>query len=116
MSEFDPDAHLILNFVDGSEARMDRHNSALFSFVGDLAMHDHVFVLLDQETNSGTYIFRHNEIFGALAEYMVENSFPMHLNANEVAECDQDAFNRSISQMSQDVETIPDDWLDSGTN
>lgn len=112
MAEFDPDAHLLLQFTDGREARMDRNNSALFTFLGDLAMHDHVFVLTNAENNSGSYIFRHSPVFDAISEYMMENDFPMHLNMTEVAECDQQAFQKCLEQEAADLDGIPDDWVE----
>lgn len=116
MKEFDPDAHLILQTTDG-ERIMHRENSAMYTFLGHLAMYDHIFVVneeeSDEDTSLGMYIFQHNPIFTTLAHYMVKESFPMHLNMNEVAECDSDAFDRSIHQEAEnDGDFLPPDWED----
>jgi hypothetical protein len=43
--------------------------------------------------------------------FMAQNNFPMHLNSTEVADCDRDAFERSLVQQLGDIDGgIPDDW------
>lgn len=107
MSDFDPEAHLILNLTDGTERRMDRHNSALFTHLGNLAMYDHCYIQTNEDT--GCYIFRHSPVFEQLAGFMVQNAFPMHLNRVDVAECDMDAFEKAVAL--EVPSEIPEDWL-----
>jgi hypothetical protein len=94
--------------ADGSEQRMDRENSALFTHLGNLAMYDHVFVLTNEEASTGAYIFRHSPVFERLAAYMVSELFPQHLNRVDVAECDMQAFEAVLKQEVPDE--LPEDW------
>lgn len=122
MNEFDPDAHLILNMADDTEIRMDRGNSALFTFVGktalggDNCLRNHVFVRIEQEeTTYGTYIFARNPVFNEIVSYMLQNDFPAHLNMLEVAECDERAYQLMLDQemKGETIEDfLPDDWTD----
>lgn len=96
----------------GEEREMTRHNSALFTHLGELAMYDHIFVQFDEQGNDqfGAYIFRQNDSFNTLAQFILEHDFPMHLNATEVSDCDRDAFDRSIEKEASDSDFLPDDW------
>lgn len=111
MREFDPNAHITLN-TNAGDFRMDRNNSSLFTHVSELAMYDHVFVQTAPENNEqfGTYIFRYNAAFEALRRFAIKNRFPVHLNANTVADCDRDAFNQALDRERM-PDTIPDEWM-----
>lgn len=97
--------------IAGEEHEMRRDNSALFTHLGDLACYDHIFVQYEAGKEMGAYIFRANDSFYALMSFMAEHKFPMHLNAIEVAECDRDAYIRTVEQETGDVpDFIPDEW------
>ena len=119
--EFDPDMHLMLQMYDGREIRMDRSNSALFTFLGrnamgeDLSLRNHVFVHYQQdEKDRYSYIFRRSPVFEDLQEFMLEYDFPQHLNLPELAECDEEAYQMMIDKEVDDQQfDLPDNWLDS---
>lgn len=124
MSEFDPDAHIILAYSDGVERRLDRFNSALYTFIGKTALgednsaRDHVYHRFENDgERQGTYIFRNSDAFATIAQYMMENEFTLHLNMTEVAECDENAYQMMIDKevKNQQVpDEIPEDWLTDG--
>lgn len=101
-----------LELTDGEEFHATRENSFLFRFAGHLTMYDHVFFLRDEEENSGIYIFSANPVFPDIVEYMTNNGYELHLNLREVAECDQDAFNRMIEKdTAPELDAgVPEDW------
>jgi hypothetical protein len=108
----EPTAHLRVN---GEDREMSRYNSSLFSHLGTLAMYDHIFVSFDDEetdeTITGVYIFRHNDAFEGLRDFMEDNDFPMHLNLTDVAACDLEAFEQVLESETTDINEIPDNWV-----
>lgn len=88
-----------------------RDNAFLYTFLGDLGIHDHIFLVINPETSEGTFIFKtmYPEAFDDMGTYMVENSYVAHLNAPEVSQCDADAFNRAL--MGDLGDTIPEGWV-----
>jgi hypothetical protein len=119
-NELDLDAHIDLSLTDGRERRMDRNNSILFTHLGELALdcYDHVFIIdgdpdgdPEEDESGGIYVFRHHEAFEALVDFMMENSFPMRLNATKVADCDREAYDRDVERRAAALpDTIPEDW------
>lgn len=112
MSEGEPRINLNVN-EDTVEARRD--NTTLYTFLGALALYNHIFVVTDEEsqTSPGFYIFADQPVFQEMAKYMFDTDYPMHLNMQEVAECDLNAYDRHVEQMCQDVESgVPEDWND----
>lgn len=96
--------------IGGEQFEMNRRNAFLFTFIGNLAVHDHVFVLTHPEESTGSFIFRHNEAFESLAKYMVENLFTAHINMQAVAQCDMDAWENSVFNDLKNTDSFPDDW------
>lgn len=111
MKEIDLNAHLTLSTSAG-EKRLDRYNSALYTFIGDNAMYDHVFFQQEgSEDSFGTYIFRFNPAYARIRTYMTREHFPTHRNGVEVAECDVDAYNSAVERLVEPFDAIPEDWL-----
>lgn len=106
---------LTIRLGEDQEFLMTRRNAMLFTFAGELATRNHVFLMTGEETEEtmqGMYVFAHAEAFIPLANFMLEHAYPMNLNRNEVADCDEAAFQKSLDQMTgtfDDFE-IPDDW------
>lgn len=99
---------LILNFGE-EQLELTPDNASLFSHIGELAMFDHVFVETSEDT--GLYIFGHVESFTVIAQHLVNNKYPIHMNIQEVADCDRAAFIRSVDDTQIDVpDFIPEDW------
>lgn len=113
MGEDEP--RMRLTKYDDTEFYATRDNTSLFTFLGRTAL-DHIFVNteVDEENEKvmiGTYIFRCHRMFEPMEDYMVVNDYPLHLNLPEVADCDEEAFNRMVHQQATDIDTIPADWL-----
>lgn len=96
--------------MNGERIIATRHNTAMFTFLGDLAIYDHVFVLTNEETNSGAYLFKNQEIWQDLAGFCIEHQYPMHLNMEEVAECDQKAFEATMFTDVRSADSFPAEW------
>ena len=111
MNENEP--HLILNAGD-REVRADRFNTKLFTFAGELATRNHIFITYSIEENisQGAYIFNHSDVYAQIMGFVTHHNFPMSLNANEVSEGDEDAFQRSLDQITGTMEEdyIPEGW------
>lgn len=106
---------LMLHIGEGMEFLMTRHNTRLYTFIGNLATRNHLFLILEETEDSymGHRVFAHNDSYPALAYFMVEHEYPMNLNSTEVPELDEEAFQRSLDQLtdSDDTpDTLPDDW------
>lgn len=109
MNENDPRLKLTMN---GQEFECSRENTSMFTFIGHLAMYDHIFVLMDEETNSGAYLFKENQkAWQEMAGYLIEYQFPMHLNMTEVGQCDVDAFERTMFDDLRSTDTFPEEWV-----
>lgn len=103
--------------VLGAEVEAKRDNTTLYTFLGKLACYNHIFVVTDKEASNGFYIFNDLSVYEEMANYMFENDYPMHLNLPEVAECDNDAWNRHIHDLcNDDLENgVPEEW-ENGTD
>lgn len=100
----------IAQFEGGQEIEATRDNTTLFTHIGRLALYDHVFIVLDEEENRGSYIFQINPAFEGIADFMIANEYPMHLNLREVADCDLEAYDGMIKGMVGDIDTLPPEW------
>lgn len=99
------------------EIESKRDNTTLFTHLGRLACYDHVFIQTSTEDGvaGGIYVFRDAEVFDQMAEYMVENEYPMVLNKIDVAECDLKAFDNMVSNNTKDVgDYLPEEWDSEG--
>lgn len=93
---------------------MNRRNASLFTFIGKLATHNHIFLVHEIEENRafGTYVWSHHEAYEDLSNFLVEHDFPVHLNMLEVASCDLEAYDNSIQLNTADLDKgIPTDWV-----
>lgn len=97
------------------EVEAKRDNSALFRYIGKLAIYDHVFVTLDDENGMGFYVFSLNPHFERMSMYMLQNGYESHINMREVAECDKRSYDEAIGAYINDTLDggIPEDWFKS---
>lgn len=102
--------------INGEEVYAHRFNSALFTFAGNLACYNHVFVARETEGDSaiGNYIFQTSETYKDITKFMETEAFPQHLNLPDVADCDRDAFNRAHYLTFRGQETFPVEWTNQG--
>lgn len=113
---------LTITFEDGEKFLMTRENTSLFTFMGNLATRNHVFMALgyDEERDEGScmYVFSFNPNYAPLAKFLAQHNFPAHLNLTEVSDTDERAFQQALSTIGQtgtfDKELsngVPEDWL-----
>lgn len=105
------DPTLKLN-IEGKPFESNRTNTTIFTFVGQLAMFNHVFVQTGEDENNmvGAYVFCDNPAFQPITEHASTNSWPMILNRNEVPECDVNVWERSHLEDIRSFESYPEDW------
>lgn len=103
-----------IGFPDG-EFDATRENTSLFTFMGKLALYNHVFFVKDEEEGIGSFLFSLHPSYKEISDYMVEHQYPSHINLQEVAECDMDAYEDMIHEYTApDLEGgVPDEWLKS---
>ena len=96
--------------INGESAyELNRLNSTLYSFLGRLAVYNHVFYHgTEDEDSDKFYIFEYQKSFAPIAQYMAENDYPMILNQPEVSVTDQEAYMRSATR---DLGNgLPEEW------
>ena len=96
--------------IGDEEFSANRRNTFLYTFLGELGIHDHIFLVTDPVASEGTFIFKvvHTQDYEEMAAFMVKNSYVAHLNAFDVSQCDADAFKRAT--MGDLEDTIPENW------
>lgn len=89
-------------------------NTTLYTFAGQLAVFDHVFVRLSpvEEQLTGAYIFNLHQpkLYKRLFKLAAQDMYPSLLNMLQVAECDQNALIRAETKDLQQLEAVPEDW------
>lgn len=99
--------------VNGEAIEARRDNTTLYTFLGHMAIYNHVFIVTDEEQPSGFYLFNDHPVYPEMADFLARNDYPMHLNMSEVAECDTNAYDRHIDSLCHDIgDTIPESWND----
>lgn len=99
--------------IDGGRIyELDRTNTSLYRFMGNLAIYNHVFYaqIEENEVQDSFYMFNTTPAYPQLEKYMVENDFTVRNNLTEVSSADQEAYIRSAIQDLGAADTIPDDW------
>lgn len=114
MMEDEPIMHLE---VSGRDFEGNRTNMSLFTFVGHLAVFNHVFVMTginhQKEEYLGAYCFSDSPSYELMKRFIEEHNFPQHLNMNQVPDCDRNAWiGRHTPQMDdlRGSDYIPEDW------
>ena len=98
--------HIKIN--GGEEFELNRHNSALVRYLGNLALHDHVQLATEYGTG---YIFPEVDGYDEVAEYMEENDYPMAINCPQVPEHVIEAHAQTIEGFSDnDVDEEVEKW------
>lgn len=100
-----------LNVGDKSY-ELTRDNTTLHTFLGKLAVFNHLFYSDEhnQEVREAFYLFSDIEVFPQLEEYVRENDYPAVINQTEVSSVDQDAY---IRQATRDFgDHVPEEWLE----
>lgn len=100
--------------MNGERFLATRENTTLFQFFGHLAVYDHVFIQtsFEDSTPKGAYLFRNQEVWGDLVDFIVTNEYPQHVCLREVAQCDVDAFERTMYGDVRGLPSFPQEWAD----
>ena len=103
--------------LSGGEFEATPENSHLYTFMGRLAMYNHIFLVTSEGegTISGTYLFNQihtsQEVFDELSDFMIANDYHTDLNRREVPDCDVKAYDDTVVGMTEDLgDTIPEGW------
>lgn len=115
MSNFEPEP-LRIDTEDGT-FEFDRKHAYLYTFIGELACYDHVFLLHEveegEEVPTAEYIWSDNEIYPLIAEYLKDNDFPQCINSPTVQKQDREVFSWHFGTDNL-PDTIPEHWTDDG--
>ncbi len=101
--------------VNGELIECNRYNTCVYTFCGELAVHDHVFITkrtVDEETVEGAYIFKDSELFKKLAKFIIQNHFPMVLNQTDLPEWDRVVWEEHFLCDLEETNTVPQEWLE----
>lgn len=98
-----------INLPNGEMVRMTRSNSSIYTFMGRLAVYDHVYYAGETEEDRSFYVFSFVGGYRELLKHMKKNKYPAHTNMTEVSRSDIEAYERAA--LADLGDTIPDDWL-----
>ncbi len=101
--------------IDGELVVFSRFNSCVYTFFGELAVYNHIFVeIADLGDNAieAYYIFKDNPMYQKIGKFMLENRFPMFLNQVEVPVVDLEAWNSHFIIDLEESEIVPEDWIE----
>ena len=78
----------------GIEYLANRENTILFTFFGELAVYNHVYLIPERinRREIGGYVWSDNKIYQPVVDFIVANCFAQRLNSNDVANEDLRAF------------------------
>lgn len=99
------------NRADEVEIQLTRFNSALFTYLGNLAVFNHIYFEGDNNLD-GFYIFKEftpAKSFMPVAISMQELNFPHFRNQSLVSPADEVAFDREVKKAQGDIDDILQD-------
>lgn len=103
--------------VDGSEQVFEKRDALLYTYAGELACYNHVFLVCrenNEEPKEAIYMFQTDSLYEEVADYMQRHDYPQHLNLTHVADTDVQAFEYYNYTDLRESETIPDAWYGIG--
>ena len=94
------------------EYLLTREDTALFTFLGKLAVYNHIYhcSVVEGEVDTSFYIFSFTMGYKDLVKYMKENKYPQHINMTEVGSCDIDAYLRASLKDLSRADEITKKW------
>lgn len=104
--------------VNGEDFESTPLNTSLFTFAGELAMYDHVFLITGEEESPqrllGAYVFKtlQEEAYKTLHVHIKKNKYPQHLNMLIAPQCDRDAFDNIAFNDLSGMDGVPEGWTD----
>ena len=101
--------------VGGEDFELTRYNTHLYTFLGQLATRNHIFITTHEDDGvaEGLYLWEqfHTEPFNRIRAHMEEHKYAQFLNLYEIGETDEDAYERAIKrQVSTIGDFIPEDF------
>ena len=97
--------------VEGEKFYATRQNASVFTFLGDMAVYDHVFIVVDEARGEAGYLFKNSPVYDEMVAFMINHAFPAHLNLEEPAECDLQAFDQTMYSDIRTADSFPEEWL-----
>ena len=98
----------------GAEGKeyLHRWNTSQFTFLGDLAVYNHVFIITHEtdEEASGWYMFNTADAYEEVIDFIRENELPQHLNLTECSEMDLTAWFSHYMGDALTGESFPEEW------
>lgn len=84
-------------------------NTSLYTFIGHLALMNHVWLMVDEQHGSRIWaqIPPNNPAYESLAPLVVESGAELHLNIRTPNKSDSDAFEKAVTK---DLDSYPE-WL-----
>lgn len=95
----------------GEPWQMTRRNSALFTYFGRNAVHNHVFLILDEEAPATQYVWSEDGLYKPLSQFIIANHFTQHLNMEHVSRSDKAAHVADLLEGFNEVTSVPKEWL-----
>ena len=101
-----------LSLPNGERFEVRRDTASLYTFMGKLAVYNHVYCydIYGGERQQSFYIFDFVDGFDELAEYMIQNDYPMHLNMPEASKSDIEAYERGALSDLTRMDSFPEGW------
>lgn len=81
---------------------LNRQNSSLYTYVGELSMYDHVFVDNQEDRPNFAYLFKvimdqtNPGMFSMVSGFMISQKHPLYLNMDHVSNFDKNVFDRVV--------------------
>lgn len=101
----------VFEYGKGKKVTATRDNASLYTFYGRWSMYSHIFVYTDPKRSVGVYVFRHEKGFQEAAEYLMKHNYPAYLNLRTVADCDKEAFEKTLEKNTADIDGgVPTSW------
>ena len=88
-------------------------NTYLFTFAGELACYDHIFLIME-ETEEGTlgrHMWSSHTDYPGLKTHMLGHGFPAHLNMPDIAEEDIAEFEDYHYREFRKKDIFPPNWV-----
>jgi len=102
---------------DGDTIYAHRFNTALFSFIGEHACYDHVFILHEtQDEVTGEtdetylYLFKSHSLYPSVRDFIEASDFPQHLNLPDASEMDIEVFENAHYGDIRNSDFPPKEW------
>ena len=102
--------HAKITVGDSLEFEANRHNSALWHFLGNIALFNCIQIDHVDEEDNTLMMFSFAPHYKKLSAYMMKQAFPIHGNQTEVPQAISDAYHRTVMQGFEGEDFIPEGW------